>query len=266
VRTERARLLNLVALVVMAAGIALFLDGPAFWIGAALLVAVSAFGTFSLLAELDPRGVPVESLTTPAVASFVTVGLARLAGPTPAGVVALAAGAVLIGASLFLEARLLGPADRTHARRVQQLVPLVVLLAFLGFTSVAGAIYGGPADTGATPTVAGTETAIIVLALTDALVAFILGYRLAATRSASVRQAAWAAGTFAVVIGVAAALLRAIALPRLLGPALLAAIFYLWSAYRSASRAERRSGGWLTEYLALAGAAVLAVAWNLLLR
>ena len=255
--------MNLTVLIVMGAAICLFLQGAAFWLGAGLLVAVSAYGAFSLLAELDPRGVPVEALGTPAAATFATLGLARLGGPSPLGALTLIAGGLLIGATLLLEARLLGPADSSHTRRRQQLVPLVVLLAFLCFTGVAGAVHGGA---GSLPTVVGEEAGLIALALVDALVAFVLGYRLAGARSASVRQAAWAAGTFAVVIGVSAAVLRAMDLPRLLGPALLAAIFYLWSAYRSASRAERRSGGWLTEYLALAAAAVVAIAWNLLIR
>src|SRR3990172_8197785 len=66
--------------------------------------------------------------------------------------------------------------------------------------------------------------------------------------------------------GAGAALLRALALPRLLGPAILAGIFYLWSAYRAAPGAERRSAGWLWEYLVLALALAGVVAWNLLVR
>ena len=265
-RTVRVRIAELATLVVITSGICVFLDGAAFWLGALIVAAAAAYGTFSLLAELDPRGVPIESLALPTAATFATVGLARLGGASPIGLAALLAGGVLLVVTLVLEIRLLRPTDAAHGQRQQQVVPLTVLVAFLCFTGVAGAVYGGPATTGARPTVSGGELSLLVLALVDALVAFVLGYRLAAVRSTSVRQAAWAAGTFAVVIGVAAAVLRAVGLPRLLGPALLAAIFYLWSAYRSASRSERRSGAWLGEYLALAAAAALAVAWNLLLR
>jgi hypothetical protein len=264
VRTERARLLNLVALVVAVAGIALFLPGPFIWIGALLVVAATAFGAFSVFVELDPRGVPIESLATPAAASFATVALAHLAGPTLAGLLALALGATLVAVTLFLEGRLLRPAETVHARRQQQLVPLSVLLCFLCFTGIAGAVDGGLGE--ATSRGTRIDASFVQLVLADAAIAFFLGYRLAAVRATSLQQAAWSAGTYAAVVAAAAVFVLALALPRLLGPAILAAVFYLWSAYRSASRAERRSSGWLTEYLALAGAAILAVAWNLLLR
>ena len=267
-RTERPRLVNLVVLVVISAAIGLFLRGPAFWLGAVLVCAATAYGAFSLMAELEPRGVPIESLIPPAAAAFATVSVGSVAGPTLLAVPVLAGGAALVTAALVLETRLLGPADPTHPRRQQQLVPLVVLLAFLCFTGVAGAVYGGLEDVAlaAPASIAGDEATVLLLVAADALVAFALGYRLAAVQSLSVRQAARAAGTFAVVVAVAAALVRAIALPRPLGPALLAGIFYLWSAYRSASGSERRSTAWWWEYAALAAAALLAVAWNLLLR
>jgi hypothetical protein len=262
---ERARLANLVTLVVAVAGICIFLDGPFFWLGVLVCVGAAAYGAFSVFLELDPRGVPIESLATPAAAAFATIGISRLAGPSVAGLVCLALGGILVSVSVLLESRLLGPADPARQRRQQQLILLSVFLGFLCFTGVAGAVDGGLGEAPLRP-IASAEATFILLVVADAVIAFVLGYRLAAFRSASVRQAAWSAGTYAVVIAVAAGFVRAIALPRLLGPALLAAVFYLWSAYRTSSRAERRSSAWLTEYAALAGAAVLAVAWNLLLR
>jgi hypothetical protein len=268
VRTERPRILNLVALVLLSAGVGIFLQGAAFWAGALLVSAATAYGAFALMADLDPRGVPVESLATPAAAAFATVGLAHLAGAALVALPVLAAGGALVALTLLLEMRLLGPADSADPHRQQQLLVLTVLLAFLCFTSVAGAVHGGLAGE---PGTAGSslgvqEGSLLVLAVADGLVAFVLGYRLAALRSPSIREVSRAAGTFGVVVAASAALIRAIALPRLLGPAVLAAVFYLWSAYRSASGLERRSAAWLWEYLALAGAAALAVAWNLLLR
>lgn len=273
-RTERPRLANLVALVLLSAGIGIFLQGAAFWVGALLLAAATAYGAFALMADLDPRGVPIESLATPAAAAFATLGLAHLAGAELAALPVLAGGGALLAVSLLLEARLLGPADASNPHREQQLLVVTVLLSFLCFTAVAGAVPGGlGGETGAAGdagpdagNAGGQEASLLLLAVADGAVAFVLGYRLAALRSPSVRAAARAAGTFGVVIAASAALIRAIALPRLLGPALLAAVFYLWSAYRSASGLERRSAAWLWEYLALTGAAALAVAWNLLLR
>src|SRR3970040_552407 len=105
-RTERSRAVNLAVLLVVLAALASLLEGPAVWLGALIVGAAAAFGAFALLAE---------------------VGGGRLR----------------LGATLLLEARLMGPADDARARRGRQLVPVVVLLAFLGFASVAGAIYAG---------------------------------------------------------------------------------------------------------------------------
>jgi hypothetical protein len=57
-----------------------------------------------------------------------------------------------------------------------------------------------------------------------------------------------------------------LALPQLLGPAILAGVFYLWSAYRAAPGAERRSVGWVWEYLILIVALAGVVLWNQLVR
>jgi hypothetical protein len=266
VRTERPRLVNFVALVVLAAAIGPFLDGAGLWLGALLVCAVTAYGAFALMANVEPRGVPIEALVTPSAAAFATVTLAHGAGPSLAAPIVLALGGLLVGLSIAVEMRLLGPADAADPLRQQQLVLLVVLLAFLCFSGAAASVYGGLLGPDAGATGGQEEANLLLFVVADAVIAFLLGYRLAAARSPTVRAAAREAGTFAVIIAVAAALIRAIALPRLLAPALLAAVFYLWSAYRAASRAERRSNAWLWEYLALAGAAALAVAWNLLLR
>ena len=267
-RSERSRSLNLVTLVTALAACGLIVATNAVWPVAALVAGATAVGTFLLLAELDPRGVPVEALATPVVAAGALTGLAAFVGVGALSLPLLATGAVLVGAALTLERRLLGPADATHSRARQQLMPFTVLLAFVGFAAVAASVPGGLVEPQTGQQGAGglDEGGLLVLALADGLIAFLLGYRLAALQAPSIIEAAWAAGTFAVVVGAGAALLRAVALPRLVGPAILAAIFYLWAAYRQASGAERRSEGWLWEYLALAGAAALAVAWNLLLR
>jgi hypothetical protein len=76
----------------------------------------------------------------------------------------------------------------------------------------------------------------------------------------------FAAGTYAVLIAVASVAVRALSVPRLLGPTVLTIGLYIWSAYRGAPGSERHSKQWLWEYAVLAGAAFLAVAWNLFLR
>ena len=267
-RTERARTANLAALLTALAAIASLLDGAPFWVGFMVVGAAGAFGTFHYLADLDPRGVPIESLTTPAVATAAVAAVAHLVGVDVVLLLVLGGGSLLIAVTLLLEARLLGPADEVRARRERQLVPLTVLLAFLGFTGVAGAVFAGMAAPipGSAEPAAIDQSGLVLLGLMDGAIAFLLGYRLAAERAPDLIEAAWAAGTFAVVTGVAAALVRAVALPRLLGPAILAGVFYLWSAYRAAPGAERRSAGWIWEYVVLAVALAGVVALNLLVR
>ncbi|MFI5253989.1 MAG: hypothetical protein ACHQ15_00815 [Candidatus Limnocylindrales bacterium] len=268
-RTERVRVANLTLLLIGLAGLTSLLSGAALWLGFLIVGAAAAFGAFQLLGDVDPRGVPIESLTTPVVAAMATAGLAHLSGANAAMVLVLAGGGLLLAATLVLETWLMGPADEMHARRERQLAPLVVLLAFLGFAGAAASVVAGlavPQHPGLGQTAAIDAGSMLLLAVADGAVAFLLGYRLAATRAPDLIEAAWAAGTFAVVVGVAATLLRALALPLLLGPAVLAGVFYLWSAYRAAPGGERRSASWLWEYLVLLAALVGAVAWNLLLR
>jgi hypothetical protein len=267
-RTEGARVANLSLLLVGLAGLASLLPGPAFWFGLLIVAAAAAYGTFQLLGDLDPRGVPVESLATPMVAAMCTAAIGHLAGANASLVVVLAAGGLLLAMTILLEQRLMGPADAARERHERRLVPLSVLLAFIGFAGAAGAVIAGlaePLPGSNTPAEIDTGS-LLLMAVADGTVAFLLGYRLSATRAPDLIEAIWAAGTFAVVIGVAAALLRALGLPLLLGPAVLAGAFYLWSAYRSALGSDRRSAGWLAEYFVLIVVLVAAVAWNLLLR
>jgi hypothetical protein len=106
----------------------------------------------------------------------------------------------------------------------------------------------------------------LVLAVGDAVVAALLGYRAAALRLTSFRDALWSAATYGIAVAIAAAALRFIQIPRLLGPALLALTFYLWDAFHGASPARRRDARWLwqTALLLVLGAAVIAL--NLLVR
>jgi len=266
-RSDRAKILELVALVVGVSAVGMLLDGAAFWLTALGLGIATAFASFSYLLEFEPRGVPIESLAAPTVAAFGALSAGHLVGVGWLAIPVLAGCGGLVGLSLALERRLLGPNDAVAARRRNQLVQLTLLLAFVAFAGVAGAIPGGLAESSpGVPAPPLNEGGLLQLALADAVVAFLLGYRLSAMRAPTVREAAWAAGTFAVIIAVAAAALRALAIPRLLGPAVLAVVFYLWSAYRAAPGSERRSASWLWEYGILALAAVLVIAWNVLVH
>ena len=129
---------------------------------------------------------------------------------------------------------------------------------------VPGGLVQPTADGGVTPPI--PETDLLILAAGDAAIAFLLGYRAAALRLATLRDALWSAVTYAAAIAIGAAALRAMAIPRLMGPALLTLAFYLWDAFHGASPARRRDINWIWQTVLLAALGVIVVAWNLLLR
>ncbi len=264
---DRTRTIELVLLATGVAAVGMLLDGPALWLAGIGIAALTAFGAFPMLLAHEPRGVPVESLAPPAVAAVGMLGLGHLAGVGVFTIPALAGGAMLLVGTLSVERRLVPSSVEVGERRRNLLQELSLLLAFAAFSGIAGAVPGGLAEPpGSVTPLPLDQRAIVLLTVADGVVAFLLGYRLAALRVTHVRDAAFAAGTFAVVVGIAAAALRALALPRLVGPALLAVVFAIWAAYRAAPGSERRSFAWLWEYGVLAAAAAVAVAWNLLLH
>jgi hypothetical protein len=99
----------------------------------------------------------------------------------------------------------------------------------------------------------------------DALIAFLLAYRSAALRSSIFRDVAWFAITGAAVVAIAAVALRSIEIPRILGPALLVLVFFLWDAIHSGGRTARRHRDprriWETALLAVLALAVIG--WTL---
>jgi hypothetical protein len=66
-----------------------------------------------------------------------------------------------------------------------------------------------------------------------------------------------------VVIALGAAAIRAMGIPRLIGPALLMVLLYLWDTVHSAPASRRRDPRWLWETLALAGLAAAVAFWNI---
>jgi hypothetical protein len=110
------------------------------------------------------------------------------------------------------------------------------------------------------------ESNLLILAAGDALVAGLLGYRAASLRTSDVRDTLVAALTYAAAIAIAAAALRAMEIPRLVGPALLTLTFYLWDAFISTTPSRRRDRRWIGRIVLLAGLGLIVTAWNLLLR
>lgn len=256
----RASRIDLTLAAVTGVGVSRLLDGETVWLVAGLVLAGMLFGALQVLAEDDPAaetsGVPIESLILPAVATIACLGAIRL---VPFGLwlaPALLATGLLVERCLSIESGILasrsgaGPEDRTAV------LIATLIVAFLAFTGVAALVPGGLAR------VAAAEGSnLLVLAAGDALVAFLLGYRVAALRVTRLRDALWSAATYALAIAIGAAALRAMEIPRLIGPALLTLVFYLWDAFHGAS-ARRRDRTWIWQTILLVLLGLIVVAWN----
>lgn len=254
---------------VVAVGLSRLLEPPAIWPVAVFLLGAVLLGTLQVLADEAPpaeaSGVPIESLILPSVAAVACLGAIRL---VPFGLwlaPALLVTWLVVGRTLALEARIhTAPEGLTADDRTAVLVT-ILLVGFLAFTGVAAMIPGGLVQ----PVAAGgalPETNLLVLAGADAIVAFLLGYRAVALWVTSLRDALWSALTYAVAIAIGAAALRAMGIPRLIGPALLTLLFYLWDAFAGAAPSRRRDRRWLWQTGSLAVLGLAVIAWNLLLR
>jgi hypothetical protein len=272
---------DLVLVVVGIVGLSRLLDGPLTWVVAILLLAATLLGSLQVLGAIEApaadSGVPIESLILPAVAA---IGCLGAIGLIPVGiwlVPALAATAFLVDRALVLEERILVAEHGLSAEDRSSVLVATILIAFIAFVGVAtlvpgglaGAVeaLGGPAQGSAASAiapVAGSD--LLLLAVADAVVAGLLGYRAAALRVASLRDALWSAATYAIAIAIGAAALRAMAIPRLIGPALLTLAFYLWDAFHGAPPSRRRDPAWIWQTILLLVVGVLIVGWNLLIR
>ena len=211
--------------------------------------------------------VPFESLLVPALLAGGTGAAIQL---VPAGlglVPALALFAFGIDRILALEIRLLHQATGSTEADRARILAAAVLTAFIAFTGVAALVPGGIPEPGSGGPATGlTEGSILVLAVGDAIVALLLGYRVAVARYGARRDAVRSAVTYAIVIAVAAGALRALDVPRLVGPAALTLVFYLWDALHATAPDRRREPRFLWETVLLGALAVVVVAWNLRLR
>ena len=261
---------ELVALTIVLVGLSRLAEGPALWVAAVLTLAAHVLGTLEVLGaepSTQDEGVPVEALLLPGVAAMAAIGALRL---VPVGLLlvpGLVAAGCLVLAAVTFERRILGRANGPTADDRAALLSLVLLVGFVAFAGIAAAIPGALVEPGGAAAVAPTALpleSMVLLAAADGLVAALLGYRIAALGTLDVRAATLAALSFAVVVAIAAASLRAMAIPRLLGPALLTLVVYLWSAYRGGARTGRTDPRWAWELLLLLGLGAIVIAWNLL--
>lgn len=261
------RELVLVAVLLVALG--RLVERPDAFLVAGLLPVVILLAGISILGSDESKARPFEGLLVPAVLTGGAAATIQLV-PLGLGLVPYLAGfAYLLDRTLALEMRLLDQsAGATESDRARVLLAAVVA-AFITFTGVAALVPGGLAEPGGAAAGAGsvlTETWLLVLAVDDALVALLLGYRVATFRYGTARDAARSALTYAIVVAVAAGAIRAIDLPLLVGPAALTLVFYLWDALHGTAPARRREPRFLWETILLVALAVVVVAWNLRLR
>ncbi len=265
-QAEARRELGILALVVVA--LSCLVDGPAAWLVAGILLALMVAGTRRVLVEGLHREPPPGSLVTPAAAAVACLGALRLIPVGLALLPGLAGAWALIDASLALEIRIAARASGPTEHDRGLLRALAVLVAFLAFTGAAALIPHGLAEPGGagSPATPLPEAALLVLAGADAAVAFLLGFRLSSLRAPRTRDALVGALGYAVAIAIAAGLVRAAALPRLLGPAILTLVFFLWDSFRGTEPAARRDPRFIWQVALLGVLAVVVVGWNLMLR
>ena len=214
--------LELVVLAVTVIGLSRLLDGPLIWPVAGLLLAAVWLGGRAVLFDgaIRPAPGPARGHDHPrGRRPPARLGSLRL---VPLGLALVPA---LLGAGLLARPRApardagLRPTGRHDPGRshvaarhgARGLVPRVPRGREHGERRDRRA---GPGSTELGPPI--TETGIVAIALADAFVAGLLGYRFAIERLAGMGDAIWAAGTYAASIAIAAGILRAVATPRLL--------------------------------------------------
>ena len=237
------------------------------WPIALVLLAGVVVAVLQIVAEASPgasaAGVPVESLMLPGAAAIAALGGIRLipVGIALAPAFLLAGG--LVGLATITELRIArssGPpssADRT-AVLIQ-----VLVVGFLGFAGVASLVPGGlPVPGQGGGAIGSNALAVLAQAGGDAIIGFLLSYRVAALRSSNLRDVAWFGISGAAVVAIAAVALRSIEIPRILGPALLILVFFLWDAIHSGGAVRRRNPLRVWETLALVVLAIIVIGWS----
>jgi hypothetical protein len=262
---------DLVIVAATVVGMAAVLDGPLVWLAAILLLAAMVLGTLQALSvAADDRlagdtGIPIESLILPAVAAIGCLGAIRLVPLGLAVVPALAATALLIDRALEIETRLAAAEQGPTAEDRTTALVTMLIIALVAFVGVAAVIPGGlaglePAGAPVSPLPLGN---LLLLGLADSFIAGLLGFRAAALRATSLREALWSALTYGVAIAIGAAAIRAMGIPRLIGPALLMFLFYLWDVLHGTAPSRRRDPRWIWQTALLAGLGALVAFWNL---
>jgi hypothetical protein len=273
---------------------------------AVLMVAAAVLGTAHLLGESRPWRVPLIPSVLPAVAAFATAGAARLVEPVPWLGFVFALGWAATAWAVWLELipaemgedsepdaamrPVVGPPIRMRpTRRAEFDLPRIVSepldlgplspahprpvairsatlgLSFVAFAAIGGLVPGGMADGSGE---LGTKALVLTVAFA-VVISGLLGYRIAAITRTSrfdriVRVLAMI--QYAVPIGVFAAVLRMVGLPRLFGPALLTLLLYVITVIRDSADPVLENRRLLQELLILGTVGVVAGVWGFLVR
>lgn len=263
--TPAAARRELVLVATLLVGLSALVDPADAFVPAGLLPIAVLLAGLGVLRAAGAPSRPYQALLLPAVLSGSAAAALHLVPAGPWLLVAVAAFAIVLDRVLELESRIvLQVSGASESDRSQVLVAAVVT-AFLAFTGVAALIPGGMPEPGGS-SVAGASTMtqgwLAVLALADAVAALVIGWRISALRLGAASRIARSALTYALTTAVSAGLIRAIDLPRLVGPAVLTLVFYLWDAQHASAPARRQERRFMWEMLLLAGLAVLVVTWN----
>ena len=261
---------DLVLVVVVIVGLARLLDGPLEWVVAGLLLVATLLGSLQVLGQLDApdaeRGVPIESLILPAVAA---IGCLGAIGLIPVGIwlaPALGGTALLVDRTLVLEERILVSDRALTPEDRSSILVAILLVGFVAFVGAGTLVPGGIIASPGQPAQPLSGSDLLLLGFADAVVAGLLGYRAAALRVVSLQDALWSAATYAIAIAIGAAALRAMAIPRLVGPALLTLAFYLWDTFHGTTPSRRREPRWIWQTIALVAVGIVVAGWNILLK
>jgi hypothetical protein len=241
------------------------------WPIAVVLLAAVLLGGLQIVAEADPAassaGVPVESLILPGAAALAALGAIRLVpiGLVLVPAVVLAGG--LVALALVTELRLARASGPPSSADRSAILIQILVVGFVGFSGVAALVPGGlPAPGGVGRGLPPDALPVVAQAGGDGLIAFLLAYRAAALRTSNLRDVAWFGLTGAAVVAIAAVALRSIEIPRILGPALLMLVFFLWDAIHSGGAVRRRDPWRAWETALLAVLAVVVIGWSIGIR
>ena len=201
---DRAGRRDLALAAVTIVGLSRLIEPPGVWFVAVFLLGAVILGSLQVLhdetvdAADHALGIPIESLILPAVAAVACLGAIRLVPFGLALVPALMITGFLIERCLALEARILSSPGGLDADFRTTVLVTTLIVAFLAFVGVAATVPGGLAQPG-TSGIAGQPLPrrdLLVLATGDAVIAFLLGYRAAALRVTTLRDALWSAATY----------------------------------------------------------------------